>query len=211
MKKLIACLFIVLLFSTSFSYGNTTLYQKETENKISSGTTLKNYNLFTEDGWVDIQVLEINLKDKYTKLGLLTSSEGASKLKNVLAMAKESAVIAAINGDFFSGSNGTGHSIGLSISNSEIISSASTENSQKNTYASFLLNENNDVFFEYLNNKIILTSSKTKNSIELSALNKYATDYSIPALYTRTWGQYSLGSSDTLNLTEMVVENNKVT
>ena len=210
MKKIIACLFLVLLFSTSFSYASTILYQRESENKISSGTILKNYNLFTEDGWLDINILEVDLKDKYTKIGLLTSSEGSGKLKNVLSMAKEATAIAAINGDFFAGNNGKGHSIGLAIRNSDIISSTALENNEKNTFSSFLMTEENDIFFEYITHEIILTSKKTKEEIMIPIINKYADNYAYPAIYTNDWGKFSIGSSDTLVLTEAVIKNNKV-
>ena len=216
MKKIICYLFLITLFFSLLThvqstYALTTLYQKETESKISSGTILKNYNLLTDAGWLNINILEIDLEDKYTQLGLLTNHEGTGKLKNVLSMAQESAAIAAVNGDFFAGNAGKGHSIGLAINDSEIISSAASDNFSKNTFSSFLLNEDNEVFFEYLTNKITLTSKKTKESIEVAAINKYLDNYATPALYTRAWGEYSLGSSDGLVLTEMVVKNNKVT
>lgn len=211
MKKIICCLFSIMIFFSSFTYATTTLYQKETESKISSGTTLKNYKLLTDAGWLNINILEVDLEDKYTNLGLLTASNGAGKLENVLSMAQKANAIAAINGDFFSASNGNGHSIGLSINNSEIISSFAKENLEKNTFASFLLNEDNKVFFEYLTNEITLTSKKTKESINISVINKFSENYATPALYTSDWGEYSLGSSETLLLTEMVVKNNKVT
>ena len=210
-KKIIATLLIVLLFSTSYSYAYTTLYQKESEEKISSGTNLKKYTLYTDDGWLNINVLEVELDDKYTKLQVLTSQNGANKLQNVLTLAKDAYAIAAINGDFFSGSNGTGHSIGLSITDSNLISSASTENLSKNIYSSFLIDEDSKVFFDYLTNKITLTSNKTDNSIEISYINKYSTNYATPVIYTSAWGTTSLGSSETMNLTEMVVEDGKVT
>ena len=211
MKKIIACLFLIFLFSTTFSYATTTLYQRETENKISSGTILKNYNLFTEDGWLDINVLEIDLEDKYTKIGLLNSSEGTGKLQNILSMAKESAAIAAINGDFFAGNNGKGHSIGLSIRDSNIVSSMALDNTTKNTFSSFLMTEDNEIFFEYMTHEIILTSKKTKEKITVPILNKYADNYASPALYTKDWGEFSIGSSESLVLTEVVIKNNKIT
>lgn len=210
MKKLICIIMIITIFICTYTYATTTLYQRENETKISSGTTLKNQTILTEDGWLNVHMLKIDLKDKYTKLGVLTSFDGAGKLKNVLSMAQESGAIAAVNGDFFAGNAGKGHSIGLAINNSNIISSAAKENLTKNTFASFILDEDNDVFFDYLNNTITLTSKKTNNSIEVTTINKFADDYSTPALYTRDWGEYSLGSSETLVLTEMVVKDNKV-
>ena len=209
MKKIILCLFFIMIFFFNFSYAST-LYQKETETKISSGTILKNYKTLTDDGWLNINILETDLEDKYTNVGLLTSSDGSGKLKNILSMAKDANVIAAVNGDFFSGSNGKGHSIGLSINNSEMISSFAKENLEKDTFASFLLDKSNKVFFEYLTNEITLTSKKTKESIKISVINKYSENYATPALYTSDWGTHSIGSSNTLVLTEMVVKNNKV-
>lgn len=200
-----------MLFSINFCYALTTLHQTETETKISSGTTLKNYNLLTDDGWMNVNVLEIDLKDKYTKLGVLTSSDGAGKLKNILSMAQESGAIAGINGDFFAGSKGTGHSIGLSVNNSNFISSGAYDNSTKDTFASFILNEDNEPFLDYFTTNITLTSEKTKKSITSDTLNKYSNNYAIPAIYTSDWGEFSLGSSEGLVLTEMVVKNGKVT
>lgn len=195
MKKFIYCLFFVMLFISVFTnsaYCLTILHQNETETQISSGTYLKNYNLFTDAGWVDINILEIDLEDKYTKLGLLTSKDGSGKLKNILSMAQDSAAIAAINGDFFAGSAGKGHSIGLSINESNLISSTANENYSKNTFSSFLLNKDNEVFFEFLTNTITLTSKRTKESIEIATINKFLDNYATPALYTRSWGEYSL-------------------
>ena len=210
MKKFFCCLFLVMLFLSTFTYATTTLHQDITETQISSGTILKNYNLFTDDGWVKVNILEIDLKDKYTNIGLLTSSDGTGKLKNILSMAKDAEAIAAINGDFFAGSNGKGHSIGLSINDSNIISSSSNDNLEKNTFSSFLLDEDNNIFFEYLTNTITLTSKRTKKTIQISDINKFSDNYATPVLYTSDWGEYSHGSSESLTLTELVVENNKV-
>jgi len=210
MKKFICCLFLLLTFSSSFCYALTTINKTESESIISSGTTLKNYNLFTDAGWLKINLLKIDLEDKYTKIGLLTSSEGAGKLKNILSMAQESAAIAAINGDFFAGNSGKGHSIGLAINNSELVSSAANDNLTKETFCSLLLNEDNEVFFEYITPNTILTSKKTNKSINIGTINKYADNYAIPAIFTSDWGEYSIGSSETLVLTEMVVKKNKV-
>lgn len=216
MKKLICCLFLVLLFfstytTATYTYALKTLHQTVTESKISSGTTLKNYDLFTDAGWLNINVLEVVLNDKYTSFKLLTSSSGAGKLQNILSMAKEANAIAAINGDFFSGSAGKGHSIGLSINDGEIVSSTAKDNISKNTFSSFLLDEDNNVFFEYLTNTISLTSKRTRKSIDIATINKFSDDYSSPALFTSDWGEYSIGSSENLILTELVVKNNKVT
>lgn len=210
MKKMIAFCLWFWIISSSLTLASTTLYQRETENRISSGAKLIQYNLLTEDGWLDIHVLKIDLTDKYTKIGVLTSSEGSGKLKNVLSMAQESAAIAAVNADFFSGKAGNGHSIGLAITDSKLLSSAANENQGKPTYATFAMDEDQNVFMDYFTNQITLTSKKTSESVTISVINKYANSYETPTLYTRAWGETSIGSSDSLYLTEMIVEDNRV-
>ena len=85
MKKIIYCLFLIMLFCSTVSLG-TTLHQEESENQIASGTFLKNYKLLTDNGWLNINILEIDLEDKYTNIGLLTASDGAGKLQNILSL-----------------------------------------------------------------------------------------------------------------------------
>ncbi len=72
MKKFF--IFLALFISITMPvFAATTLYQTTAESKISSGVLLKNYIRFTSSGWQNINVLEIDMDDKYTNLGLLTS------------------------------------------------------------------------------------------------------------------------------------------
>ncbi len=210
MKKRIVCLLLFIFMLSSYTYALTTLAQKETTTKLASGVDTTEYQLFTEDGWVTIHVLTADLENDYTQIDLLTSQKGAGKLENILSMAQNADAVAAINADFFAGNNGNGHSIGLSMRDSTVISSAALENASKSTFATFLLDEHNQAFCEYVTNQITITSKKTKKSTTIQSVNKYATNYDIPALFTSDWGEFSIGSSDSLHLTELVVKNNKV-
>ncbi|MBQ9266884.1 MAG: phosphodiester glycosidase family protein [Clostridia bacterium] len=209
MKKFI--LFLVLFFSiTTPIFAATTLYQRVVSSPISSGVTLKNYIRFTDSGWQNINVLEVDLDDKYTNLGLLTSSNGVGTLQNVLTMANNADAIAGINADFFQAKSGKGNSVGLAIEDSEVVSSAYYGNLEKNEFATFALDKNNSVFADYFTNEIILTSVKTKESTSVGEINKFPRDFENIAIYTPAWGTHSHGSEEGLPLTEMVVENNKV-
>lgn len=210
MKKFVIFVLVFLCFSLPI-FASTTLYQKTDTSKISSGVNLINYKRFTDSGWLNINVLEVNLKDKYTNLGIIYSSNGVGTLQNLLTMANNSNSIAAINGDFFQANSGKGNSVGLAINDNEIISSSYYGNEEKDEFATFALNKKNNVFLDFFTNTITLTSQKTKKSTTIGDINKFPRSFEEGVIYTSAWGKYSYGSKENLQLTEMVVKNNKVT
>ena len=165
MKKILLVLFLVLIISTSVNAS--ILYTSTTSSQISTGTILKKYIRFTDKGWLNINVLEVDLTDKYTNITLLTSSNGVGKTQNLKTMATNinDNCIAAINGDFFAANSGKGHSMGLAINNNKLISSSYYGNLESDSFATFLLDEDYSPFYEFISNKITLTSKKTKESI----------------------------------------------
>lgn len=211
MKKKLLVLLLFAIMIVSVPISATTLYETLEETQISTGTILKNYKKFTEKGWLNINVLEIDLEDRYTDITLLTSSDGVGKTQNLKTMATNNNCIAAINGDFFAASSGKGHSMGIAINDNELISSSYNGNLTSDSFATFLLNNKSNPFYEFISNTITLTSKKTKESIEVSEINKYPDSYNIPAIYTEAFGEYSIGSKENLEMTEVVVKNNKVT
>lgn len=210
MKKILLVLFLILIIGSTVNA--VTLHETITSNQIATGTTLKKYVRFTDKGWLNINVLEVDLTDRYTDITLLTPSTGVGKTQNLKAMATNITdnCVAAINGDFFAASSGKGHSMGIAINNNEIISSSYSGNLESDSFATFMLDEDYSPLYEFVSNKITLTSKKTRESIEISEINKYPDYYNIPAVYTSAWGTYSIGSTDDLPMTEIVVKNNKV-
>ena len=161
-KKLIllGLVTIMLVCLSSGTFALTTLYEKTTEERISSGVILKNFNKLSEKGWLDINILEVDLEDKHTSIGLLTSQNGLNTFQTVLEMAENNESIAAINGDFFSGTSINGYTVGLSISEGELLTSSYNGNEIKDEFASFILDEDNTAFIDYFTNTITLTKGK---------------------------------------------------
>ncbi len=211
-KKIVLCLITILLFGIcKNSLALTTLYENTKEERISSGVILKNYNKLSEKGWLDIHVLEVDLDDKYTSVGILNSENGLNTFQTVLEMAKNNESIAAINGDFFSGTSQNGYTVGLSASDGELLTSTYNGNETKNEFASFILDEDNNAFFDYFKNTITLKSKDTEEELEIKEYNKHSTNYDTrPAIFTSDWGSHSIGSFSYLPLTEVVIEKNKV-
>ena len=146
-------------------------------------------------------------------MSLIVSPDGVSKLSSTMAMTAAKNAIAGINADFFAGNNGKGHSIGVSIDNGKVVSSIAEENTNKNkpTYATFFIDKENEVFLNYFTGNISLFLGKNEEEIIVNCFNKYSSYIDTPAIYTKDFGEYSIGSSDTLIVTEVVVEDNEVT
>ncbi len=214
MKKKIFALIASILLLSNFSsvFALEKIYEKETSEIISSGVTLKTYDRFTDKGWLAINIVEVDLKDKNTTVGLMNSENGLMTFQTVSQMANANKAIAAINGDFFNGNYKKGNTIGLSISKGEMLTSTYYENEIKDTFASFVLDEKDNAWFDYFHNKITIENTKNDEVFAIGEYNKVSSNYIYPVIYTPEWGEYSIGNVDNgIPLTEMVVKNGKVT
>ena len=220
---IIVCTFSV--FTAENVFALETIYEKSSEQRLSSGAVLKNYTRFVDKGWLNIDVVEVDLDDKYTSIGLLNSANGLNTFQTVYQMVQnngliltpnvenpklKSNVIAAINGDFFNGNYKNGNTIGLSIVDGEIYTSTYGENAEKDSFGTFALDNKNNGIFGYFSNKISLVAKKSGAYFEIFEINKVSSDYSKPVLYTNKWGEKSLGNRYDFNPTEMLVVKNKV-
>lgn len=210
-KIIISMITIFLVCLSTSSFALTTLHENIESERISSGVILKNYNRLSEKGWLDINILEVDLKDKHTSIGVLNSENGLNTFQTVLDMAQNNESIAAINGDFFSGTSINGYTVGLSVSDGKLLTSTYNGNETKNEFASFILDEDANAYIDYFKNEITLKSEDTNEILKVKEYNRFSSNYDTrPAIFTSDWGEKSIGSFSYLPITEMVVKNNKV-
>ncbi len=211
MKKLIfLAVIITAIFNLSISRANSIIYKTSKKTEISTGVNHIKYDLLTNDGWITADILEVNLNDEYTDIGLLTSEEGVHKLASVMQMTKAKNAIAGINADFFSGVAGKGHAIGLSIDKSQIVTSGANENADKNQLVTFYINNSNKPFIDFFKNETAIIVDGEK--IKASDINKYTPDLTNPSIFTKSWGEYSLGTVlESQMIKEYVVEDGRIT
>lgn len=213
MKKnvFIFCIIVICMLICTNVFALTKLHETSETRVINSGTNLTKYKRFTDKGWLSINIIDVDLQDDNTSIGVLTSSKGLKTLQNVKTMlTNEKNVIAAINADFYNGSTNKGNIIGMTIRDGEMLTSTYYENETKDVLASFVLDEDNGAVLDYFTNKITLKNKSNGESIVVSEINKWSSNYEYPVLYTSEWGEKSLGSTPELILTELVVEDNKV-
>lgn len=206
------CIVVICVLMCTNVFALTKLYETSEKIIINSGTNLTKYKRFTDKGWLSVNVVDVNLNDKNTSIGLLTSENGLQTFQNVKTMFDKSKknCIVAINADFFNGTSKKGNIIGLTVDDGRLLTSTYYENEVKDVLASFILSEENEVIFDCFSNKITLANKDNDECISVSEINKWSSNYEYPVLYTKEWGENSLGSSEELVLTELVVEENKV-
>ena len=211
MKKIVTLIIcLIIINATNIVFANSILYKKAKITQISTGTYLTEYNILTEDGWVNANVITIDTSDEYNKVGLLTNISGDRYLSTIYKMAENNNAIAGINADFFAGRNGIGHAIGLAINDGLVASSPTWLNNEKDAYASFLMDYDDSILYEYVSSKITLKFINDDYEINIRDINKYSDDYSLASIFNREFGEYSIGSSEDLDLLEFVVNNGKI-
>lgn len=214
-KKISIITAIILIFNiclSPFSYSNNLtdeiIYEKRSSEIITSGVTHENIKRFLSSGWLNINVITVDLSNPYVKLDLLTSSEGLHALADVKTMVEANGAVAGINGDFFSMTEQElKYPLGFTMKSGNIVSTAFYENATTNKLATFSLDKFKQPFYSYVTNNITLIAPNG-NQTKIADINKVSSNYTTPVIFNRFWGKYSIGSSKKFpDMVEMVVEN----
>lgn len=206
----IVLLFIVIFFNFSNVLALTTIYEAKEEERISPGAVLNEYKIFTDKGWLKVNIIEVDLTDNNTEVGVLNSENGLNTFQTVFQMANKDNIIAAINGDFFNGNSKNGNTIGLSISNGKLLTSTYYENENKDTFGSFILDEDNNAWIDYFTEKIEFISTRGGETLEIGEYNKLFLNYDKAIVYTRDWGDKLKEIVTEMPVTVIVVEDDKI-
>lgn len=221
-KKISIVTLIIFVFTAYLSplaYGISSdeiIFEEKTSEIVTSGVTHDTIKRFMLSGWLNINVLTVDLTDPYVKLDLLTSPQGIGTLDNVKTMAESAGAVGAINADFFdkftgSGSTSGGYPIGFAYKAGSVVSSGSYENDAKNKFATFTMDKLKQVLYTYVTDSITLTTP-TGNAIKAWEVNKISTDYKNPIIFNKYWGKYSIGATEKFpDMVEVVVSNGIVT
>jgi len=203
----------VLLFTFNTASADTgTIYQSTVlKQTITSGATLENIARFTDDGWLNINVLRVDLSNPYIKVDTMSNTDSMKSLTSAKALAESRGAVAAINAGFFNWlKEGGGYPDGPVVESGKIISASGEYNRYGDTMATFSLSNLNEAMYNYWKTNIAL-KAPNGNTIEIAQYNKASADYTDFTILDRRWGRYSPGVSDSLpDIVEMVVTNGKV-
>lgn len=210
MKKVIPA---IIAFSTliNMSYGYEKIYDLPTEEQtITSGVTYQSINRFTMTGWININIMKVDLDNDNVKVDLLTPKNGMYNVDSVLNQAIANNAVAAINGEFFTKVGSNAYSIGFSMKDEKVTSSPYYGNSKKNVMATMLVDKKDNVTFEYMKLENITAENSKGMTAKISGINESSSDFSTPMIYTSEWSNKSFGNTKFYDTLEIVVENDKV-
>jgi exopolysaccharide biosynthesis protein len=206
-RKLIGTMMVCAIFLQGLVFADyTTLYERQSEPvEIANGVTQRAIQRFTEGGWLNINIIEVDLT-KDASMTVVTDDYLSSRdtLTNLVKESDEaSRIVAAINSDFFDTANNT--TMGTLIKSGEILSTSVGYDE----FASFNISKLGLPFVGYINTpKNTLTNGKT--TMNISYINKPYLNYNRTIIYTDKWGKQSFGNTLGMQIVEMLVVDDKV-
>lgn len=184
------------------------LYEEKKEEYISTGVKHEQLLRFTDKGWVNVNVMRINLKDNFTSLDMLFNKNGLGTKARLSELANQNPqVIGAINGDFFNTKGAA--TLGPVVKDGELISTPYYIPTQM---AVFNQSKDGTPFINYWTQENVVVMNKRSISfLKIGSINKES-DYGDTAiLFTPTFGGKTPALSPNLtSAVEMVIEDNIV-
>ncbi len=197
---------LLVTLSTTVIAAPQVINQTVEKQNITSGVILENYHRFTTSGWIESDVLRVDLSNDNVKVDTLINRNGVTKMSSVKNLASTSGAIAAVNGSFFDMKSGD--VFGPVMSSSEF-AVAATNNSKD--LATFSLDDMNNALFTYWDTKVeLITPSGERKPI--AAYNRYNNYYNKNMyIVDSKWGHKTPGVTEKYpQWLEMVVENGVV-
>jgi len=188
------------------------LYEKSNKQTLTAGATLEHISRFTANGWLNINVLRIDLTNPNIKIDMLARNQITDKLDTVLALAQDHGAVAAVNAGFFTSmGNGTAYAEGTTVKGGELLSATGRLNIAKDEMASFSLTKTGQMLFGYWKNDLSLISPNN-TVFSVAQYNQLSVkDFSDITVLDPKWGPFTLGSSDKHpDLTEIIVADGQV-
>ncbi len=175
---------------------------------VSRGVVHKRIVQTYENGVQSIYLTFADMGDRALGVDLLYNKKTGFVNRQTLSelTSQKSGSVASINGDFFSMANPS-YATGIMVDKGQLISSPSYQNGQM---ASMLVGSDNSLVFDYLSSGITLNNETTGDSYISLSINKASGTYAYPIIMTSEYRQATVGSTDKLKVTELVVNNGLV-
>lgn len=206
-KKLITALaFSAVLLSSLKVNASSVIHDVKERHDIATGVQHVQIDRFTNNGWIDIEVLKLDTKNSFSNLTPLISGQGVSKRAVLSDMINSNGAVAGINGDFFE-TTSYPMALGSLYGDNKLILSTPEVAFSRN---SFYITKDGKGGVGNLNNNIIVTNIGKGINYSINALNKISKPYSAISILDSNWGAKSPGNSIGTRNTEVLIVNNRV-
>lgn len=188
------------------------IYEKKTEEIVTSGLIRENIKRFTQEGWLNINVIRIDMDNPNIKLDSLMNDQSLLNLTTTLDIVNQKGAVAGVNGSFFSWleTKGQGEPVGTIVEAGEVKTTNSWLNKNEITTATFAIDNSNTPSIDIWKTKINLSNSKGVN-LDVARYNGSYIGYSSLFIWDNKYSKESHGVTNKYpDIFEMVVENDIV-
>lgn len=185
------------------------IYQSSTKETVTSGATLEKITRFTNDGWLNINVVRVDLSNPYIKVDTLSDPGPIKYLNNTKVLAEAWDAVAAVNGGFFNWISGGGYADGPVVESGKIISADNEYNRYNDSMGTIAISQLNEVLYNYWKTDITLAAPSGASTTVMQYNKPSKLQYTDFTILDRRWSETSVGNIYS-DLVEMVVEDGKV-
>jgi exopolysaccharide biosynthesis protein len=190
------------------SFLSRIIYETKSIETITQGVTLEKVVRFTDNGWLNINVMRVDLTNPYIVLDTLINGQEISKTETVRDLAAGENAVAAINGGFFNGMSIPGYAYpdGLAIKSGTLLTASTEFNLYNDSMATFSMGFNGQISFDYWKTEVRIL--KVDGTVfPVNGFNKESThQYCDITVLNRKWGPMSPGNTRYPDMTEVVVD-----
>ncbi|NCC15220.1 MAG: phosphodiester glycosidase family protein [Clostridia bacterium] len=173
MKRLMGALLAAVLTVSApaaWVFGATTYYDQKTEQTVTRGVVYEKNSRMTDAGILNMYVLKMDLTESTLEFKEVESTVEYGLKETVKKLLTDNGALAGVNSDFFGMTGTYSASFGAVVKDGELVSAGTSLNHDKDQYASFFMDEDNNPFFDYF--KMTATFANEKKTIELASINK---------------------------------------
>jgi len=205
---------ILSLVLSAFAKPYTEILRFKTTQQIAPRTYYEKYELLTDEGFVDINCIKLDLIDGGFDFDVLKSNVANSGdfVYNMVYNQIDKNPVAAINANFFYTNTKTDYNkiwpIGISVSGGKILSSP---NIKQNTFPAFVYTNSNEILFDYINGlSYKLVNGDSGYEFKIAHINKFTGDLTYPILFTGDYVQKTIGNKYK-GIVELIIKDGIIT
>lgn len=197
----IASIALALSLITSSAFADYQLYyQNKTTQSISNGVQYETLLRLTDGGWVNVNVLKVDIKNSTHKIKpIYPGSLSAKATLSDISKSYEN-LIGSVNADFFDPA--TSSTLGPIVDEGALITTPNGDT----RFAALNITDYGVPFVDYWSD-YEMTLSNGSHSIPVNYINKPYLNYDRVIVFDSKWGAKSFGKTANVAILEMYVEN----
>lgn len=187
------------------------IHQTSSTETVTSGATLEKIARFTTEGWLNINVLRVDLSNPNIKVDALADSSSIKNLSTTKALTQSKGAIAAINGGFFNWmkESGTAYADGPVVQSGKMLSADNEYNRYSDSMGTFSINNFNQALFNYWKTDITLKAPNGATIVVMQYNKPSKQNYTDFTVLDKRWSDNTIGAIYP-DITEVIVDSGKV-